>query len=172
MKNFILIIFLFCSVLAIAQPAPPPSPSPDHSNDEAAVLSVVNELFEAYRVGDADRVAAALAPTGNMQRVVMKDGKSIVTPPGSLDGFVNYVRSGLKGKHDEPLWETSVHVDGDLASVWTKFAFYLEGKFHHCGVENFLLHKEDGKWRIFHLVDTSQTQGCDVPPEIKAKSEF
>jgi len=162
-------VLLFFTFVCFAQPSNPPHPDP---NEKAAVLAVVQELFDGYREGDSDRVSATLSSTGNMQRISVEEGKSIVTEPGSLQVFVQYVATGFKEKHDEPLWDTEVHVDGDLASVWTKYAFYLGGKFHHCGVENFLLHKEDGEWRIFHLVDTSQTEGCLVPDEIKAKSEF
>ncbi len=156
---------LFLVTTGFSQPSDPGS-------QEAAVLSVVQELFDGYRAGDSERVGATLSSTGNMQRISVKEGKSIATAPASLQEFVQYVASGLKEKHDEPLWDTKVHVDGDLASVWTKYAFYLGGKFHHCGAENFLLHKEDGKWKIFHLVDTSQTEGCIIPDEITAKSEF
>ncbi len=166
----VILLALLISAVSIAQPSSPPQP--ENPGEKDAVMAVVNELFEGYRVGDATRVGATLSADGNMQRVTIKDGKSIVTPSSSLSGFVKYIESGLSEKHDEPLWDTKVHVDGDLASVWTKYAFYLEGKFHHCGSENFLLHKENGEWKIFHLVDTSQTEGCVIPEKIKASSEF
>ena len=172
MKIQLTLSILIITSVCFAQPSDPHDPEPSYSEEEKEVLAVVLELFEGYRNRDATRVGATLSADGNMQRVTIKDGKSIVTPSSSLAGFVKYVASGLTQKHDEPLWDTKVHVDGDLASVWTKYAFYLEGKFHHCGSENFLLHKENDEWKIFHLVDTSQTEGCVIPEKIKASSEF
>lgn len=176
MKSLYALILFFALVceVAISQPAPPsdpPGPEPSRT-EEDAVLAVVLELFDGYRAADSSRVSATFSNNGVMQRIAVQDGKSVVTPTASLSRFTAYVGSGLTQKHDEPLWDTTVHVDGDLASVWTRYAFYLEGKFHHCGVENFLLHKENGSWKIFHLVDTSETENCDIPEAIKAKSEF
>jgi len=175
MRSFLssLVLTLLITVTCFSQPSSPPPPEAlVYSNEEKEVLDVVLELFNGYRNGDSERVSATLSKDGTMQRVTMKEGQSIVTTSSPLDDFVQYVASGLKEKHDEPLWDTVVHVDGDLASVWTRYAFYLEGKFHHCGVENFLLHKKGGEWKIFHLVDTSQTEGCEIPESVSKKSEF
>ena len=106
-----------------------------------------------------------------MQRIAIKDGKTIVTPASSVQGWLNYIGAGLEEIHDEPIWDTKIQIDADLASVWTKFAFYLGGKFHHCGVDNFLLHKTDEGWKIFHIVDTNQEIGCNVPDTVRQKSE-
>jgi len=136
------------------------------STDQKDAMKVVLELFEAYRNGDAAGVAATFTDDAQLQRVTQKDGKTEITAPGSTQGFVDYVaKNGKSKKHDEPVWDYEISAGGNLASIWVKYAFYLDGEFHHCGVENFLLVKTD-RWRIFHLVDTSQNEGCEVPREV------
>jgi len=51
--------------------------------------------------------------------------------------------------------------------VWASYAFYLGKKFNHCGVDAFhLVKSEDGEWKIFHLADTGQKEGCNIPKKI------
>ena len=174
MKKIISISFISClailiSTISYAQPG-----DPSNSNDPDAnydVLLVINELFDAYRAGDSSRVSKTFENGAIMQRISNKEGETIVTPANSVQGWLNYIGSGLKEIHDEPLWDTVVQIDGDLASVWTKYAFYLDGKFHHCGVDNFLLHQTDAGWNIFHIVDTSREVDCDIPEAVRQKSE-
>ncbi len=164
MKTAVLTLLLFVASLSHAQYDAMKDNS--LSTDQKEAMKVVLELFEAYRNGDAEGVAATFANGAQMQRVTLKDGKTQVSPPGSTQGFVDYVtNNGKSKKHDEPVWDYQISAGGNLASIWVKYAFYLDGEFHHCGVENFLLVKTD-RWRIFHLVDTSQTEDCEIPKEI------
>jgi hypothetical protein len=137
------------------------------SSDEQAVLAVIQELFDAYRDGDSTRVRSTFTSTAVMQRAfVNRAGERVLTEPSSADKFVGYVGGGLDKLHDEQLWNTSVHVDQHLATVWTDFAFFLDKEFSHCGAENFLLHKIGDDWKIFHLVDTREVDACNVPEAI------
>lgn len=142
------------------------------SNDEKEeVMAVIIELFDGYREGDSARVSATFAPGAQMQRVSTVDGQIHLAPMRSVQGWLDYIGSGLEETHDEPIWDYTVHIDNGMASVWTKFAFYLDGSFSHCGVDNFLLAKLDTNWRIFHVVDTNQKEGCVIPDAIRKKSE-
>ena len=135
------------------------------------VMEVIFELFDGYRVGDSSRVAATFAPGAMMQRISTKEGVTNVSPASSVQGWLDYIGSGLDKMHDEPLWDYSVQINNGLASVWTNYAFYLDGAFSHCGVDNFLLVNGPEGWKIFHVVDTNQREGCDIPEEIRLKSE-
>lgn len=136
------------------------------------VMSVIFELFDGYRAGDSTRVSATFAPGAQMQRVVNRNGEIMVSPTGSVQGWLDYIGAGLEKKHDEPIWDYTVQIDNGLASVWTKYAFFLEGEFNHCGVDHFLLVQTKGKWKIFHVVDTSQSENCEIPETIRQKSEY
>ena len=140
-------------------------------SEEKAVMAVIEKLFDGYRSGDSTIVSSTFAEGAQMQRVAQQDGKTVLTPPSSVQGWVNYIGGGLEKMHDEPIWDYSVHIDNGLASVWTKFAFYLDGTFSHCGVDNFLLVETEEGWKIFHVVDTNQKEGCEIPEAVQKKSE-
>ena len=85
----------------------------------------------------------------------------------TIDNFIKYIGGGLAEVHDERLWETQIFTDSQLATVWTRYAFFLDKKFIHCGTETFLLRKVNQEWKIYYLVDTRKTTGCKLPGEIK-----
>ena len=43
-----------------------------------------------------------------------------------------------------------VLTEGNIASVWTPYDFYINGEFSHCGVDLFYLVKEED-WKIAHF---------------------
>lgn len=137
-------------------------------NDDELVKSVVIELFDGYRAGDSTRVRDSFSPNATTQTAYFdKTGKSQLSPPSSFKKFVSYVGGGFEEVHDERIWDIEISVDNNLATVWTKYAFYLGGEFSHCGAENFLLIKKNNEWKIFHLVDTRQRKDCKIPDSIK-----
>ena len=139
--------------------------------EQKEVLGVIEELFDGYREGDSSKVSKTFLKEAMMQRIQEKDGKTIVTESRSVQNWLNYIGSGLEKMHDEPIWDSVVQIDGGLANVWTKYAFYLDGEFSHCGVDSFTLVKTDLGWKIFHIVDTGRKEGCDIPTEIAKKHE-
>ena len=60
----------------------------------------------------------------------------------------------------ERLLDYRIRVDGDMAHAWTPYEFYVQGKFHHCGVNSFQLFHDGKSWRIIYLVDTRRTGDC------------
>ena len=60
----------------------------------------------------------------------------------------------------EKLLSYTIKVDGNLASVWTPYEFYLNGKFSHCGANSFQLFNNNGKWEIIYLVDMRRRANC------------
>jgi hypothetical protein len=156
LNSFAIIVISHLSLLAQGSLLP--------QSDEEAILAVVHELFDAYRAGDSARVSRVFAKEAVMQRAFTnRAGERVVTSPTSIATFVGYIGGGLTKLHDERLWNTVVHIDQHLASVWTEYAFFLDKVFTHCGAENFLLEKVDGQWKIFHLIDTRKVQTCVVP---------
>jgi len=139
--------------------------------DKEEVMAVIFELFDGYREGDSARVSATFIDGAQMQRVASREGKIQVSPPSSVQGWLDSIGSGSDKTHDEPIWDYSVNIDNGLANVWTKFAFFLDGTFSHCGVDNFLLANTDKGWKRFHIVDTSQKDGCEIPETVRQKSE-
>ncbi len=80
------------------------------------------------------------------------------------DGFVTAIGSGDE-EWDEPFWDPIVQVQDNLATVWTKYAFFRAGTFSHCGVDTFILVRTEDGWRIVSIADTRQREGCEPPPD-------
>ncbi len=51
----------------------------------------------------------------------------------------------------ERYWDGKIITDGNIATVWAPYDFYLNGAFSHCGVDLFYLVKENMSWRIAHF---------------------
>jgi hypothetical protein len=55
-----------------------------------------------------------------------------------------------------------VLIDAQLAMTWTPYNLFVDGKFHHCGVDLFMLRRIDGVWKILQLDDTRRKYGCNA----------
>ena len=129
-------------------------------SDELAVKSAVNRLFDGMKKADTAMISSAFATSSIMQTVVVaKDGSTrILGEP--VDSFLFAIAKPHSEIYDEQITFEVVKIDGELASVWAPYRFYLGTKFSHCGVDSFQLAKVDGQWKIIYLVDTRRKQGC------------
>jgi hypothetical protein len=126
--------------------------------DEAAVMATVQRLFDAMRAGDSAMARSVFHPDA---RLVATGEQGVRLVP--VDGFLRAIGSPHEHVWDERIWDAEVRVDGDLATVWTPYAFYLGGRFSHCGVDGFQMVRADGSWQIVSLADTRRQQGCEPP---------
>jgi len=129
------------------------------ADERAAVLRVVTRLFDGMRAGDSAIVRSTFHPEAQLATTVVRQGNAVVEID-TLDSFIRAVGTPHKEVWDERLSNTSVQVDGTLASVWTDYSFYLGDKFSHCGVDAFQLARSGGEWQIVALADTRRRQGC------------
>ena len=98
--------------------------------------------------------------TPSLQHSVNKDCATVIRNE-AVDGFAKAVSGMPKNAADERISFEMIRIDGHLASVWTPYQFYYEGKFSHCGVNSFQLVKLGGEWKIQFLIDTRRRQGCN-----------
>jgi hypothetical protein len=82
-----------------------------------------------------------------------------------VQGWLDAIGGAEPGQLEEKTWDLEVHRDGRLASAWMRYAFYLDGELHHCGVNAFQLFRRNGGWQVFGVSDTSREEGCEGPPE-------
>ena len=127
--------------------------------EEAAVVATVEKLFEAMRVGDSEMARAVFHPEARLGRAD-DDGISF----NSADGFIEMIGRPRDEVYDEPVWDWTVQIDGRLAQMWTRYAFYRGEEFSHCGWEGFQLYKGDTGWQITQLIDTMRRENCFYPP--------
>lgn len=137
--------------------------------DKKAVLRVINQLFDGMRAGDSAMVSAVFYENASMFTSFTNKAGEPELRKGNLGRFLTAVGTPHDDVWDEPIWDTEVQIDGNLAQVWTKYAFYAGENFSHCGVDAFQLTRTKDGWKIFHLTDTRQRDGCEVPDDIRKK---
>lgn len=142
--------FLILFVLAL--------PALAQSNDEAAVKTTINQLFDGMKKADSTMLKTVLLPGASLQTVVNKEG-TVSVRSEAIAQFINSVGKAKAGALDERLLSMAINIDGDLATAWTPYAFYYNGQQSHCGANAFTLVRMAGTWKIQNIIDTRRK--CD-----------
>ncbi|WP_143305746.1 nuclear transport factor 2 family protein [Chitinophaga vietnamensis] len=149
MRSFCYTLFLLCCCAAAqAQTA------------TDSVKLAVDKLFTAMRTGDTVALYASFTPDAVMQTIVTdKDGNTAVKSSPVSD-FAARIGSLPKGAADERITFDMIRIDGPLASAWTPYQFYYQGRLHHCGANSFQLLRTNTGWKIQYVIDTRRKDGC------------
>jgi len=118
-------------------------------------LTPITQLFDAMRTHDSKKLLAQFSDTAILARAT----KDNVLKSSSLEKFASSIEHA-KSLLDEQIFNVTIKESGNLASVWTPFAFYLDKKLHHCGVNSFQLVKTNGHWKIVYLIDNAFEGDC------------
>lgn len=158
MKFFSLFIFVSCVSLALsAQP------------EQVAIMEPINNLFDGMNKGDSAMIHRAFTHDATFVTI----GKDKEGNPrfrrSQLQPFLVAMASPRAEVYSEPIWDVKIDIDGNMAQVWARYAFYVDKNFHHCGVDAFQLFKASEGWKIFQLADTRQEEGCKIPSAIQER---
>lgn len=127
--------------------------------DEKAIKTVINQFFEAMQKGDTTLLRSTCTEEPILQSFLAdRDGKLQVMSEDFND-FVRFVGGPSQDKYREDIEFEAVMAEQSLASVWTPYKFYLNGKLHHCGTNSFQLVKTAEGWKIQYIIDTRR-KGC------------
>jgi hypothetical protein len=138
--------------------------APSRSADSAAVLRVAESVFDAMRKRDTVMLKAAFAPDARLTTAAAaRDGSPRIMSE-KLESFVTALSQPSDSVWDEKTFEHEVRIDGNLATAWMEYDFYLGTRFSHCGVDAFQLARFAEGWKIVALADTRQREGCPRTP--------
>lgn len=126
----------------------------------AAVKAPIQQLFDGMRAGDSAAVRKAFVPGASMYTAMAGQDGAPVLRRGDLGRFVKYVGQVEAGAMDERIWSYDIRVDGLLATAWAPYTFFRNGALSHCGTNAFELFKTQSGWKIAHITDTRNTEGC------------
>ena len=129
------------------------------ANDNAAVLGVVQKLFDEMAAANA----AGILSTGtadNQLTAIRKtrDGKTTVSVING-EQFTKFFTK--PGAIKEVMYAPKVDIDGDWAMVWGRYVFFSEGKLSHCGINQFNLVRTDAGWKIANGASTIDPNACN-----------
>ncbi|CAH0238288.1 nuclear transport factor 2 family protein [Chryseobacterium sp. Bi04] len=116
----------------------------------------IRNLFLGMKNADPELLKSAFSENAVLQTIT-KDGS---VKNDSIQDFIASVSKFSKGDLEERIVVDAVHTDGNLASVFTPYSFYLKGKFSHCGANSFQLIKQNNDWKIQYIIDTRRKDNC------------
>jgi hypothetical protein len=136
------------------------------SAEEPAILAVVDQFMHAVTSGESAAMARIRleGTTTTIERPDPAGGTSVVRRPFPAGGATTTASTAPSPTPASPVreryWDPVVHVRGSLAVVWTPYEFWRDGKTTHCGVDVFEMVKQDGAWRIGHVMYTVEPDAC------------
>jgi len=125
-------------------------------SDEDLIKSTVNQLFDGMKNADSLSIRKSFSKNAVLQTIT-KNGE---VKSENLRDFAISISKAVKQSLDERITFSNILVDGNLASVWTPYEFYYQGKFSHCGVNSFQLVKANNEWKIQYIIDTRRKDNC------------
>lgn len=129
--------------------------------EEELVKQTVLEFFEAFHAQDSVKMKRFLSLDVLLQSIgENKEGEIKIRNENFKDLITSVVSIPDSVSFKERLLSFSIQVDGAMANVWVPYEFWLQNKFHHCGVNSFQLFKEEEQWKIIYLIDTRRKEGC------------
>ena len=129
MKKYLLLILTLASFLNIGN-----TQTDTLISAEQAAINTVKTLFDGMRASDSTMLRSVLHPEAHLQSSFTNKAGLPVLRGGSVDNWVKSVGTPHEEIYDEKIWSYKVRVDGNLASVWTEYTFYVGEKLSHCGV--------------------------------------
>ena len=148
-----MVIRLVALLLLIAVPA---HAAP--ADERREILAAAQQLFDALAARDPAAVMAVVVPEGTISGHVTRDGTTRFFAQRWQD-WANGLREGGE-RLEERMHNPRIRIRGNMASVWTGYSFYRDGRFSHCGIDLFDMAKVDGRWRVLNLSFTVETEGC------------
>ena len=145
------------SMLVVVALSTPAVAQAQAAGDEA--VAAVHRLFDAMRAHDTTAVRQAFHPEGRLMSVGPDRDGNVTVRTTPLDAFVRAIGSAT-ALLDERISGVEVRQDAGLATVWARYEFYADSVFSHCGVDAFQVARTADGWKIIHVADTRQREGC------------
>lgn len=125
------------------------------STEEDAALKTVNDFLSAITRRDKAAMLSEAVPHMEVMsaRANAEGGLRRLT----IEQIADLIVAQPPGKMVQTLHHPVVHVDNDLASVWSPYTWTDDGHFSHCASEEFSLLKLNGKWLMVGVADTART---------------
>jgi len=156
-RNLILLLLLISTISITAQ----------QEEETKQIKKVIETFFKGLHQGDSTIMKSTFHQEIKIQTTNNnKEGKKILKTDDVKKLLTGIANKKLENVYLEKLLSYDIKIDGNLASVWTPYEFYLNGNFSHCGANSFQLFNNNGKWEITYLVDMRRRDGCNA---LKAK---
>jgi hypothetical protein len=121
---------------------------------QAEIQKVIEQLFDGMKNKNASLVEECFHPQAMMHTTIAKDGAATLGA-NSVQDFVNRIATTpAETILDERILSYEIKIDGEMASAWTPYEFYVNNNYSHSGVNSFQLIKTEQGWKITYVIDT------------------
>lgn len=125
-------------------------------------IDALNTFFEAMSKNDASLAASVMIKDGIIYGYAEgAESSDLIRVP--IDQFLE----GWKTRTDsvlERIWDVEILVHRRLAVTWAPYDFFVNGEFHHCGVNSFNLIRMNDGWKITGVTFSVETESCEESP--------
>ncbi|BCS22097.1 uncharacterized protein APUU_30322S [Aspergillus puulaauensis] len=146
------------SLPAVLTPTAPTTTLNQSSSEVDSIITVIEGFVSALNAKNSIE----------FEKYCVRAGGMSLWPPApamprfcTIGAFVEHIAK-LEDEIDEQIWnpEVKLYEAGNLAAVWAPFRAKINGAVNHVGIELFILHKLNGKWKVTGLADS-----CRLPTE-------
>lgn len=130
-------------------------------DNQKLIKSTINQLFESMRKADSTSAKKLFHETASLKTVGIKKDGSTFLQKENISEFLKAIARPRKEIYDERILSFDVRIDGAFANAWCDYAFYVDDKFSHCGIDAFQMIKKDENWLILDITDTRRKTNCE-----------
>ena len=142
--------------------------SAQSDNQKKEIKNTIETFFVGLQKGDSTVLKSTLHKDLKIQTTFTnKKGEKVLKTETRSKLLTNVANKKPENTYLEKLLSYTIKIDGNLASVWTPYEFYLNGKFSHCGANSFQLFNNNGKWEIIYIVDMRRRGNCKASNQKK-----
>jgi hypothetical protein len=150
---------LFLALAIAAQTSSLATPPADPAS-AAAVMIPVNATFAALAARDAGLLTPHLDPEARMTVAIAGPDGAATIRRLTGEAFTAGLRPGPE-RLEEVMPDPIIAVDGDVAMVFGRYVFRVDGAISHCGANHFDMVRRDGRWLIAGITWSQRTTGCE-----------
>lgn len=137
------------------------SPADPNSAEAAAVMTPVKAVFAALAARDGTLLAPHFDSEARMTVALqLPDGARSVRRLTGAE-FAAGLRPGAE-RLEEVMPDPVIVIDGDVASVFGRCRFKVDGAVVHCGANHFDMIRRDDAWTIAGISWSQRTTGCEA----------
>jgi len=130
-------------------------------NEQQEVKKVIETFFIGLHKGDSTIMKSTLHKDIKIQTTFTnREGLKNLNTQSIQALLTGVANKKPENVYLEKLLSYDIKIDGNLASVWTPYEFYLNDNFSHCGANSFQLFNNNGKWQIIYIVDMRRRDNC------------
>ncbi len=154
MKYTFLFLWFIVSGIATAQTV-----------DHKAVIETIDQFFDGLNSGDSSLMRTTLHKDARLMTTFNDQSGSPRITTSDIEQFLSRVGAPKENKWEEKLWSKTIKVEDNLAMVWTEYSFFIDDVLSHCGVNAFMLARQEDGWKIFQITDTRKKTSCHIEME-------